>query len=382
MPENNQQPGGNNTNLPAQEGGAAADNTSKGVGDLAVDKEEIAPLPQSKKISETADKVGDNIKPGQGIPASSKKEISFETLDVELKLKEQYRKQIEILTAAGIITSLPFTKKQGIYSIDGNEYPLPAYEEIEKKVREKTRDIYIKMGQGFTKLLIVPLGMNLEELIEKYKKVILKHYQDGKLLAGKVNPDDPDVKLEINQEEIVWVWKKFRQADINGTIVYYPDRFLIEHGGQTKRKLISEKNLAWHTILVENLINIPREGAGNKIEERPQLEANRTPEEYLNIIQSGKFYELEQGLSPEDLIMYAVTALEETNQVIDDYQGSGSICYHIGAYFPATSNFSFLPVSDYVPGSGWGRDKNQVSLDGFEINYRRGDCGTRTGVRI
>ena len=52
-------------------------------------------------------------------------------------------------------------------------------------------------------------------------------------------------------------------------------------------------------------------------------------------------------MTPEDQLMYAITHLEETNQVIDDYKGKGSISYQVGAFFPASGG---------VPNAYWSRD--------------------------
>jgi hypothetical protein len=89
-----------------------------------------------------------------------------------LKFKKQYESQKNILEKTGILEKLS-TGEMGIKAIDNKEYAFPTYQEIAKKMRENKEILKTKIEQGFTKLLIVPFGMKLDDLIEKYKQVIL-----------------------------------------------------------------------------------------------------------------------------------------------------------------------------------------------------------------
>ena len=71
--------------------------------------------------------------------------------------------------------------------------------------------------------------------------------------------------------------------------------------------------------------------------------------------------------------MYTLTHLEETNQVINDYQGKGSLSYQVGGYFPASGN---------VPNSYWDRDDRRARLSGNNPADRDSSCGVRAGVRV
>ncbi len=303
--------------------------------------------------------------------AREKGEALETDLTEKLKLHEQYESQKDILKDLGIVKKLR-SGELGITAIDNKEYPLPKYEDILQRMESEKETIKTKEQQGFTKLLLVPFGMKLDDLIEKYKEVILKHHKQGKLFATKKNPAEPNEKLELDQNEPVWVWDQYKEADQKGELIYFPKEFSKNPQGKTKKELIKEQG-SWNVILIEDLPNIPRENQGKTIKGRAQLEANQTPNEYLETLQQDKQYKNEQGMTPEDQLTYAILHLEQTNQVIDDYQGNGSLSYQLGAYFPA---------SGHVPRAYWRRVDRQAGLDRYVPGYRDGDCGARLGVRV
>ena len=302
--------------------------------------------------------------------AREKGEATLGELPEKLKLKEQYAGQKDILRNIGVLERL--SSGEGIKGIDNKEYLIPTYEEILQRIEAKEEILKTKTEQGFTKLLIVPFGMKLDELIEKYSKVILKHHKAGKLLATKENPKDPDEPLELDENQPVWKWEGYDNADIEGKLVYFPREFSQNHQGKTKKEILKEQG-GWNIILIEDLPNIPREGKGKEIKARKQFEANKTPNEYLKTLQTDKQYEHEQGMTPEDQITYAITHLEQTNQVIDDYSGKGSISYQLGAFFTASGN---------VPNASWDRGVRQAVLSGNDPVGSLPDFGARGVVRV
>ena len=295
----------------------------------------------------------------------------FESLSSK-ELTEQYESQKEILEKVGILKKLS-CGEMGIKGIDKKEYAFPKMEEISKMMRENQEVLKTKTEQGFTNLLIVPFGMKLDDLIERYKQVILKHHKAGKLFATKKEPKEPDKPLELDEKEPVWAWGKYKNADTEGELVYYPKEFFQEnHQGKTKKEIL-EKQGAWNILFIEDLPNIPREGKGETIGERKQLEANKTPKEYLNALQDESIYQNETGMTPEDQLVYALIHLEQTNQVIDDYSGHGSASYQLGAYFPASGD---------VPDADWNRDNRQVYLYRFSPGVSSSGSGLRSAVRV
>lgn len=135
----------------------------------------------------------------------------FEALEKE-KIEEQYNEQRKVMERNGIVEKLS-NGEMGIKGMDPEkpnkekEYVFPALEDILKQMKKRKEILETKAEQGFDQLLIVPFGMKLNDLIEKYKQVILKHHQEGKLLVTKKDPSDPDEPLDLNESEPVYVWQ-------------------------------------------------------------------------------------------------------------------------------------------------------------------------------
>lgn len=307
-------------------------------------------------------------------------------LEDKLKLREQYESQKKILIDVGILEQLS-SGKSGIKGIDGKEYPLPTYEGILERMEKKHEMLMQKAEQGFNQLLLVPFGMSLNTLIERYKARLLIHHQQGKLLGTKRELTEPDEQLALDTAQPVGMWSGYQQADAEGKLVYYPKEFSEQHGGKTKAEVIKEQS-GWSILLIEDLPNIPREGQAKTIGGRPQLdtvgssmrsymsagETVPSPSEYLAALQDDQnVYRFEEGMTPEGQLMYALKQLEETNQVVDDYQGNGRVSYQIASYFPA---------SGYVPYFCWVRGDRRADLGGFGPDRRFGHCGVRSAVRV
>lgn len=293
----------------------------------------------------------------------------FEHLS-QKELQKQYQFQKETLQRVGILEELS-SGEAGIKAIDGQEYAFPEFREITRRMRENREILKIKTEQEFSQLLVVPFGLKLDDLIERYRQVILKHHKEGKLLATKENLSDPDERLELDTSDPVWVWEEYQDADTSGGLVYFPKEFSSHHQGRTKQEILKEQG-GFNILFIEDLPNIPRKNKGKKVSNRKQLEANQTPKRYLELLTDPQ-YRNESGMTPEEQIIYAIQYLEETNQVIDDYQGKGSASYQLGAYFPA---------SGFVPCAYWRRDRRQAGLGGNEPGGSNPVTGARAAVRV
>lgn len=303
-------------------------------------------------------------------------ELEAQKFEIEQKLglRAQWEAQVKSLNETGILELLPEASDIGVVGIDGQEYPVPKYEEIMSRMTpEKMELLNKKIEQGFNKLLLVPMAVPIEVLIDRYKKEILKKHGAGKLLGTDGS------KLDLDTETPVWVWSEYKGADADGRLVYYPKEFSQNHQGKTKQELISEGN-AWEIRLIEDLPDLPAQGQGQATNERRALqtdrvplEANRTSREYLQTTQNNPNYESEEGLTPESWLAYATTYLHETDKQIDDYQGSGKLCFLFGSYFPADS---------YVPYGCWRRYSRQASLNGDDPGDRSSRYGARPSVKI
>ena len=312
--------------------------------------------------------------------------------EARLHLKEQYETQKTTLAKVGILEPLR-DGSLGIKGVDGKDYTFPSYQEVANRLKEKKEVISQKTAQGFTKLQIVPFGMSLDQLFEKYKAALQKHFDENKLFYTKEQPTDPDEPItKLNDDGPLYIWDKYNQADTNGNLVYYPTQFTKDnHGGMTKAEVLARDKQGWQIELHEDLPNIPRGGKEKTVGGRPQLdtagrgmsdyiEKNRDgttkmpcPTEYLTMLQNSQTYQHERGMTPEDQLTYTLTHLEATNQVIDDYAGKGSLSYQLGAWFPA---------SDRVASACWFRDSRQACVVGHDPSRRDGGCGVRSAVGV
>lgn len=317
---------------------------------------------------------------------------SVEKTEVEPTFREQYEKQVEILLQLGIIEKLE-TKGMGIKGINGRDYPLPSFEDVESRLEAREDIVKIKQEQGFNKLLLVPFGMSLDKLVDKYKQCILKHYAQGDLHVAKKDAKDEGeeaVLANVNSEKPLWVWDKYQEADVKGKMVYQPKEFSeTSHGGKTKAQILASLGGlgGWRIILVEDMPNIPTENGQTKAG-RTQIDVKGSTisqyvekgknepnmREFLKALQD-PMYKGEEGLTPEDSLMYAISCLEgEKGQLIDAYEDNGNISGQLGAYFPESN---VVPVNYFTRDFG-----GRGSLNGTVPGDRDGKIGVRTLVRI
>lgn len=292
----------------------------------------------------------------------------------DLKIQEQLVKQVAILQSVGILEILENEKSLCILGIDNKKYNVPTLEEILQRIEDKKELVRKKMEQGFTKIIIVPFACSLEKIIKKYEETLINHSNNDKLLATKENTSDIDNKLELDIKHPINTWNEYKDGDIKNNFIYFPKKYDKEnHGGKTKLELLANPKNAWQIFLIENMPNIPSFENAKKINHRKQIETNKTPKEYMEMLQSQKIYEGEEGLTPEADLIYAITYLEETNQVINDWQGKGNLSYELGAFFISSNS---------VPCLGWDQDFNRVDLWKFSVDNRDPHTGVRVGIKI
>ena len=233
----------------------------------------------------------------------------------------------------------------------------------------KTRpELLAKIEQGFTKVHPVPFGLSPTSFKEPMGKAITQYHGEGKLRSSD------GTKLKLDASQPVWMWDAYEGADTNGSLVYSPERFDPKnHGGKTKKEMLEASQFpGWQVLLVESLKDIPRQGKGQTVGGRPQIEANHTPHEYLQLLRADG-HSLEQGPTPEAWQSLFLTRLAETDgEVLDDYQ-SGAVCYCTDAYFPS---------SGFVPRAYWLRGSGQADVGESDPGRRNPDVGARVGVRV
>ena len=244
--------------------------------------------------------------------------------------------------------------------------------------------------------------MSLDVLTKTLKQFLLSYKQKN-----------PTFDLDTNQP--LWAWKEYAGADTGDSpkLVYHPQSFEKRgHSGKTKAQILKEQETpgqaqgdddrtsdngwkGWtvHLLQPSNLdtqvtetptgfANIPRKDQGTPqgdLTPRSPLEAGQSPIEYLSIPQSSQDnhnspYSHESGMTPEDWIMAFMTHLSETGKPLDNYaNGTESISYLIGAFFPSFVN---------VPFAYWYRDDRRARLIGDDPCFQDGSVGARFSVII
>ena len=278
--------------------------------------------------------------------------LRFERLEYENEFGTQYERRTNILLEAGLTTD-----------INGNTIEYPSYETQRARMLEHP-ELLAKMNRGFVRLQPVPIGAPLSGYLTAVEDGLRQYAKEKRLRAT----DGTVLQLDDNQP--MRKWDAYNGADIDGSLVYEPVQLTTEgHGGKTKTQLIAERG-PMQVLLTENLRDIPREGKGVTIGGRPQIEAGKTANRYLQMAGKGP-YELESPYALETELAHVLTHLHETGgEVLDDYR-SGS-----GAYCPGT----WLPAHGLVPFVCFFRDVGQLSVVGRGPDRPFSDGGVRCAV--
>jgi hypothetical protein len=287
-----------------------------------------------------------------------------EALAEKLKLREQYESQIKTLNETGILEILPDSQELGIIGIDGKGYPIPTYEQIlERITTEKVELLTKKFEQGFTQLLLVPFGMALDILIDRYRRELLKHDQEGTLFLTNKQ------KLYINREN-PFRTDNYQKVDILGELLYDPQEFFPNTRGKTKIESIQEKG-PWQIILTEDLPNLPAKRKGKIIQGRRQLEPNKSADKFLKLLRKDSHYQGETGLYPENWLILALTYLHQKDIQIEVGASNLEACLLIATAF---KEFSDVPCIDWL--------SNQFILRQTHWQFSDRFISTRTRVEI
>ncbi len=287
-------------------------------------------------------------------------------LDTLIGITKQYESQVAVLRNVGIMTRLP-DGSEGIIGEDGTQYPIPSLLSMVQRFCEDEKKYELlrrKVEQGFTKLLLVPFGLPLQAIREKYAEQLKLHKAASKLFAES----DQATWLELDADNPVSKWDEYDSQEM----AYFPTSFDPQnHGGLSKADAVAQKG-AWQVYLVEET-RIPGKDKGATKNGRKQLEADLTPLQYLEMLKSDSQYKGEVGLTPELWLMKALTRLEEKNEVIDDCQGKGSFSYNLGAYFPESSG---------VASAYWNRNFSKAILSSTGAAFFAEGFGVSSAVEI
>ncbi len=223
--------------------------------------------------------------------------IAVEFAEQLFDLRRQYESQTALLLKAGLVKRKE--SRPGIETdilvmtgIDNKEYPIPSYEAIVSRIAEQRTLLEKKGDQGFTKLILVPFGMRLDSMIERFREYLLAY----KKTYDKARENETPPKIfHLDESDPIAVWK-YHQADINGTMTYDPVSFGEKYVGTTKDGILEwqradeDPMIGWRVLLLQKGENgkgirqIPRENNGlidGKRYQRHDIEAGKSPTAYL-----------------------------------------------------------------------------------------------------
>lgn len=293
----------------------------------------------------------------------------------EIFSKGEYDRWFHTLQRVGIISILPQTDRLGILGFDGKEYPRPEFAQVQEILERNKSLVEQKRQQGFTKVEIMPLGFSIPMAVQRAKEIILEHAKAGKIFRTKQNPSDPDVPVQVNMEDPLYVWDEILKADQTGNLVYFPQAFTLFHQGKTKDQVITDPSICavdgWSIGLTEDTKFLPKAGLGKTMAGRKQLENNQSPHQYLQAL-SQQPYTGETGQTPEEFLIRFAANLDTTNEVSNDWDDSSAL-WLIGTY---------LLSEGYVPYGSWIRDNQRFYLAGFYPDRQLDDFGIRSTVRL
>ena len=242
--------------------------------------------------------------------------------------------------------------------IDGREYPVPTLEQVVELFAQNRELVERKVQQGFDRLELIPMAAPMPLLIDRLKEAILQHTAEGNIYQTRRSTTDPLIAVRVNKEKQVWIWDTLRQAFDTDELVYFPQEYSSDHGGQTKLEVINNACICavpgWSVGLVERLPIMPLQGQGEIIGGRRQLEIGFSPREYLRTLQT-ETYQGETGKTLEDFIIKFLTHLETTNEVSHDV-GDNNALWCPGQYMK-------ISYAELVPTGRWHRDVGRVRLD-------------------
>lgn len=295
--------------------------------------------------------------------------IWSERVERTLNLRAQYDAQVKLLKNLGCLKSRmersDDQEKREVFfmtNIDNKVCPIPSFSDILNRLREKRELLDIKMDQGFTKLLLIPFGMSLEDVIGMLRVYMIRFKQRSAAFS-----DEPDP---------VRIWQEgYDMTEQAASIVYEPKTFDAKHQGKSKREAVLDQD--WRILLLQSagdgkgIAPIPHEGTGEqrgKKHIRMDIEQGKTLTEQLKMViafdDPSSPYIGESGMTPEDWIMAFIAHMEETENFLD-YDALGTGAALVGAYAPSldrafvgyssseTVNLNTVPVDDtLVSGDG------------------------------
>lgn len=297
-------------------------------------------------------------------------------LEKDIGIFEQYQKQKRILEEIGILKDLPESQNLGVIGVNNREYPLPDLVEISGGLtREKIELLKSKSKQGFTKLMMVPFPMNLLELMEVHKQLVIKRAEQGllrspgkRILTGNFNEPyrfTPEIEWHNEDPEKSFIYY-YEAIDDRG--YRSPKR-----NRNSKRELL-EDGRGWNIVLAQDFHPII-DKKGLRLDGRLDEKIATSAEDFLKVLKKSPEFKGEQGFAVEDWILYAMLSLAEKNTQIDF---KDQICLAIGSYFQQMSFGFHTPICNFISSD----TSNAVNINFTRTDERDNRYGIRTFVNI
>ncbi|MFA6428421.1 MAG: hypothetical protein WCW02_02645 [Candidatus Buchananbacteria bacterium] len=282
--------------------------------------QELSNLPPSGKLEDLVmlekikEKLGSELKDLQNEAWFGLPEFSEEYFE------NQYDIQRDILIENGLLKFLS-TGEFGIHAIDGLEYPMPTLEQVKEGLLKNRELLKTKIKQGFVELVMVPFGLPAALLDKVYREKVVKINEKKELLATDKQ------RIELKDEFFTDHDTRYLEGDSEGFLFYHPQNFF-EGNNPDKAKPELLATQAWQALLFKNSSEFPY--TGQVVFGRKEFEIGKNPIEYLKQLQTDPQYQGEQGLTPESWLTYALSNLEQKNQIVDNYYGYHLLdCYFV-----------------------------------------------------
>ncbi len=250
------------------------------------------------------------------------REKVIERLPKELQgVLEEYRHCVGRLS--WLLERQPGTGALGCKRIDGHFAIMPNMLEVAERLKANETEYLQKVREGFDTLLIVPFGMRLDAMQDKYRLVL----DSARSIGGGVFdsegkpfeiPSNP-TKNSAVQDEPIERTKPY----------YYGTPSMTEQ--RTKDRILEEESTeAWRVFLVEDpvakgLIDLPTKehvAASRTIDQArdwlyPYGAFATRPRVYQDRLQTDRTFRGEQGMDLETYLVLAMRQLEVGRQALD-----------------------------------------------------------------
>lgn len=181
-----------------------------------------------------------------------------------LKLKKQYDQQVKVALESGLFESEPVIER------DGQRYPMPSWVQVQRILKRNRKILKAKSAQGFTRMLIVPFGYDLQVMAEKLYAKIVELQEGGGIFDATGNKINIDLENEPSYMEGTTLLDDFFTDYYSGDYAGITDSHT---NAFTKDEVITSDGV-WQICFVEDMPVIPLDSdvEGNVIGGRRRLD--------------------------------------------------------------------------------------------------------------